>query len=130
VTPAAPLGALETQVMDEVWRHGGELRVRDVHAAFQLRLAYTTVMTTMDRLYKKGLLERRKEGRAFLYSARLNRQQFVLHAGAGLIRGLVESEGEPALSFLVDAVTDRDREMLDRLERLIREKKRQAAKTE
>lgn len=130
VTPAAPLGALEAQVMDEVWRHGGELRVRDVHAAFQLRLAYTTVMTTMDRLYKKGLLERRKEGRAFLYSARLNRQQFVLHAGAGLIRGLVESEGEPALSFLVDAVTDRDREMLDRLERLIREKKRQAAKTE
>jgi len=116
--------------MDEVWRHGGGLRVRDVHAAFQLRLAYTTVMTTMDRLYKKGLLERRKEGRAFLYSARLNRQQFVLHAGAGLIRGLVESEGEPALSFLVDAVTDRDREMLDRLERLIREKKRQAAKTE
>ena len=129
MTPAAPLGVLEAQVMDEVWRHGGELRVRDVHAVFQPRLAYTTVMTTMDRLYKKGLLERRKEGRAFLYSARLDRQQFVWNAGAGLIRGLLESEGEPALSFLVDAVTDRDREMLDRLERLIREKKRQAAKT-
>jgi predicted transcriptional regulator len=130
VNPPAALGALEAQVMDEVWRHGGELRVRDVHVAFQLRLAYTTVMTTMDRLYKKGLLERRKQGRAFLYSARLNRQQFVLNAGAGLIRGVLESEGEPALSFLVDAVTDRDREMLDRLERLIREKKRQAAKAE
>ena len=127
--PAA-LGALETQVMDEVWRHGGERSVRDVHAAFQARLAYTTVMTTMDRLYKKGLLDRRKEGRAFLYAARLNRQQFVLNAGAGLLRGLLESEGEPALSFLVDAVTDRDRELLDRLERLVREKKRQAAKAE
>jgi len=130
VTPAAALGALETQVMDQLWSHGGELRVRDVHAAFQARLAYTTVMTTMDRLYKKGLLERRREGRAFLYKARLTRQQFVLNAGAGLIRGLLESEGEPALSFLVDAVTDRDRDMLDRLERVVREKKRQAGKTE
>ena len=127
--PAAPLGALEAQVMDEVWRHGGELRVRDVHAALQRRLAYTTVMTTMDRLYKKALLERRKEGRAFLYSARINRRQLVMNAGVGLIRGLLEREGEPALSFLVDAVTDRDRGTLDRLERLIREKKRQAAKT-
>ena len=129
MTPAAVLGALETEVMDRLWSDGGELRVRDVHAAFQARLAYTTVMTTMDRLYKKGLLERRKEGRAFLYRARLTRQQFVLHAGAGLIRGLLESEGEPALAFLVDAVTDRDREMLDRLERVVREKKRQAGKT-
>jgi predicted transcriptional regulator len=130
VNPTAALGALETQVMDEVWRHGGELRVRDVHAAFQARLAYTTVMTTMDRLYKKGLLLRRKEGRAFLYSAQVNRQQFVLNTGAGLLRGLLESGGEPALSFLVDAVTDRDREMLDKLERLVREKKRQAARNE
>jgi predicted transcriptional regulator len=129
VNPTSPLGALETQVMDEVWSRGGELSVRDVHAAFQARLAYTTVMTTMDRLHKKGLLDRRKEGRAFLYAARVNRQQFVLNAGAGLLRGLLESEGEPALSFLVDVVTDRDRELLDRLERLIREKKRQAAKT-
>ena len=128
MTAAAALGALETQVMDEVWRHGGELRVRDVHAAFEARLAYTTVMTTMDRLYKKGLLERRKDGRAFVYSARLSRQQMVLSAGARLIRGLLQSEGEPALSFLVDAVTERDREMLDRLERLVREKRRQAEK--
>jgi predicted transcriptional regulator len=130
VNAPAALGALETQVMDAVWSRGGEVSVREIHAAFQARLAYTTVMTTMDRLYKKGLLDRRKEGRAFLYAARLNRRQFVLQAGAGLLRGLLESEGEPALSFLVDAVTDRDRDLLDRLERLIREKKRQAVKTE
>lgn len=122
----AALGALETQVMEAVWRRGAEVSVRDVHARFESRLAYTTVMTTMDRLFKKGLLDRRKEGRAFLYSARVTRRQLAFDAGAGLIRGLLESEGEPALSFLVDAVTDRDRELLDRLERLVREKKRQA----
>jgi predicted transcriptional regulator len=125
--PAAALGVLETEVMEAVWRRRGELRVRDVHADFQARRAYTTVMTTMDRLFKKGLLERRKEGRAFLYSARVTRRQLAFHAGAGLIRDLLESEGEPALSFLVDAVTDRDRDLLDRLERLVREKKRQAS---
>ena len=124
--PAAALGALETEVMEAIWRSGGEVRVRDVHARFQARLAYTTVMTTMDRLYKKGLLERRKEGRAFLYSARVTRRQRAFDAGAGLIRDLLATEGEPALSFLVDAVTDRDRELLDHLERLVREKKRQA----
>jgi predicted transcriptional regulator len=114
--------------MEAVWSQGGELRVRDVHARFQARLAYTTVMTTMDRLYKKGLLDRRKEGRAFFYSARLSRQQFAFDAGAGVIHGLLDREGEPALSFLVDAITQRDRELLDSLERLVREKKRKAAK--
>ena len=129
VKPSGPgpvLGALETEVMEAVWEEGGELSVRDVHARFEARLAYTTVMTTMDRLYKKGLLGRRKDGRAFLYAARLSRRQFALDAGAGVFLGLLDREGEPALSFLVDAVTERDRELLDALERLVRAKKRQA----
>jgi predicted transcriptional regulator len=124
VQPSA-LGVLETEVMDAVWQ-AGEARVRDVHERFQARLAYTTVMTTMDRLYKKGLLERRKEGRAFVYSARVTRRQLAFDAGAGVIRGLLETEGEPALSFLVDTVTERDRDLLESLERMVREKKRQA----
>lgn len=124
VPPAIALGALESEVMEAVWLLDDEVRVRDVHARLH-RLAYTTVMTTMDRLYKKGLLERRKDGRAFVYSARATRRQLAFDAGAGLLRGLVDSEGEPALSFLVDAVTDGDRALLDRLERLVREKKRQ-----
>jgi len=120
------LGALEREVMEAIWNRRGERSVRDVHAQFEARLAYTTVMTTMDRLYKKGFLERRKDGRAFLYSPRLTRRQLALEAGAGVIRGLIDSEGAPVLSFLVDAVTDRDRQLLDTLERLVREKKRQA----
>jgi predicted transcriptional regulator len=111
--------------MEAIWSQGGQVRVRDIHERFQA-LAYTTVMTTMDRLYKKGLLERRKEGRAFLYSARLTRQRFAFDAGAGVLHSLLDREGEPALSFLVDAITERDRELLDSLERLVREKKRQA----
>ena len=61
------LGKLERQVMEETWRLG-EVSVRDIHRVFEERIAYTTLMTTLDRLFKKKLLERRKDGRAFVYA--------------------------------------------------------------
>src|SRR6267143_3389724 len=61
------LGKLERQVLDEAWRRG-EVSVREMFVAFDEQVAYTTLMTTLDRLYKKKLLARRKDGRAFLYS--------------------------------------------------------------
>ena len=69
------IGKLEREVMEEVWRRG-ESSVRAVHEALGGRVAYTTVMTTLDRLYKKGLLDRRKEGRAFVYAARVSAEEF------------------------------------------------------
>ena len=60
---ALALGHLERQVLEETWRRG-ETSVRDIFTAFDQRIAYTTVMTTLDRLYKKHLLSRRKDGRA------------------------------------------------------------------
>ena len=64
-----PLGPLEITVMEILWTHG-ESNVRDVVDRLGRPLAYTTVMTTLDRLYKKGMLERRKADRAFFYSPR------------------------------------------------------------
>src|SRR3954467_13849633 len=66
------LGKLERQVMEETWRLG-EVSVRDVHRSFNEQIAYTTLMTTLDRLFKKKLLERRKDGRAFVYAAVVSR---------------------------------------------------------
>ena len=57
------LGKLERQVLEETWRRK-ETSVRDVFVAFDEKVAYTTLMTTLDRLYKKRLLSRRKDGRA------------------------------------------------------------------
>ena len=62
------LGSLERDVLERVWQRG-ESSVRDVCERLEPTVAYTTVMTTMDRLFKKGLLARRKSGRAFLYRA-------------------------------------------------------------
>ena len=121
------LGKLERQVLDETWRRG-ELSVRDVFVAFDEQIAYTTLMTTLDRLYKKKLLDRRKDGRAFLYSPALSREEFEHGIREDVIDGLLGhgAEGiEPVLACIVDTVSDRDRELLDELDRLIKEKRRE-----
>lgn len=121
------LGKLERGVMEEIWKRG-ESNVRDVHAAFGERAAYTTLMTTLDRLYKKGLLERRKEGRAFLYSPRVSREEFEQSMAQDMIDGLLGHKAEPVLACIVEAVGERDRSLLDELDRLIKEKRRQLQK--
>jgi predicted transcriptional regulator len=102
------LGTLERDVMTLAWERA-EISVREACERLGSSVAYTTVMTTMDRLFKKGLLDRRKVGRAFVYRARATRQQLE----------------NAVLSSLVDAVSERDRALLDELERLVREKRRE-----
>ena len=113
------LGALEREVMSLAWDQQ-ELSVRDVCAALGSTVAYTTVMTTMDRLYKKGLLSRRKAGRAFLYQAAATREEVDGAVTAELVQGLLRRDGSeplPILSSLVEALSGHDRKLLDELER-------------
>ena len=120
------LGALEREVMAVVWDHG-EVNVRDVCARLGSTVAYTTVMTTLDRLFKKRLLSRRKVGRAFVYQAAATREELEGAVASELVQSLLQRTGGeplPILSSLVDAVSDRDRALLDELERLVREKRR------
>ena len=100
--------------------------MRDIHHAFGERIAYTTLMTTLDRLYRKSLLDRRKYGRAFVYRAAVSRHEFEHEIREDMIDGLLDSGTEPVapvLACFVDAVSDRDRELLDELDRLVKEKK-------
>ena len=73
------LGKLERGVLDEAWRRG-QVTVRDIHNAFGERIAYTTLMTTLDRLYRKRLLDRKKDGRAFMYTAAVSRQELSMRS--------------------------------------------------
>jgi predicted transcriptional regulator len=120
------LGALERDVLAIAWRET-EVNVRTVCEQLGSPVAYTTVMTTMDRLFKKGLLARRKVGRAFVYRAAATRDEIEGAVATELVHSLLQRGGDeplPILSSLVDAVSDRDRALLDDLERLIREKRR------
>jgi predicted transcriptional regulator len=119
------LGRLERAVMDTLWA-GGNFSVRDVQSALGRPVAYTTVMTTLDRLYKKGLVHRRREGRAFVYTAALERHEIEATMTAGLLDGVLSSgpgAARPFLSNLVDAVGESDDALLDELERLVRDKR-------
>ena len=81
----------------------------------------------MDRLFKKRLLTRHKVGRAFVYRAVATREELEGAIAAELVQTLLQRDGSeplPILSSLVDAVSDRDRALLDELERLVREKRR------
>ena len=123
-TALGQLGALESEMMERIWR-SGETSVRDVHAEFA-QLAYTTVMTTMDRLYKKGMLQRRKVGKAFLYVAALTEQQYREQLTHHLF-GMVLQDGKNSgavLSNFVDAVGEADEKLLDNLDQLVQAKRR------
>jgi predicted transcriptional regulator len=104
----AGLGKLERRVMDIAWRSETPLSVHHVHAALGQVVAYTTVMTTLDRLYKKGLLSREQAGRAYMYTARLPRHRLAME----LVSNLVEEIGKE------------DAALLDELERFVEEKRR------
>jgi predicted transcriptional regulator len=105
--------------------------VRDLYLAFGETIAYTTLMTTLDRLFKKHLLNRRKDGRAFLYSPAMSREEFEHGIREDVIDGLLGNGAEgvrPVLACIVETVSEHDRELLDELERLVKQKKRELSR--
>jgi predicted transcriptional regulator len=125
------LGSLESALMDRMWR-SGEISVRELHIEFSPRLAYTTVMTTMDRLYKKGLLKRRKVGKAYIYVPALTEHEYqeqLTHHLLGMVLNEDKNSGA-VLSHFVDAVSDTDEQMLERLDQLVKAKRRALRRSE
>ena len=122
---AATLGPLELRVLDELWARGGACTIRDLIEAFA-GIAYTTLMTTADRLFRKGLLVRELDGRAFRYRPRWTREELDLHLASSAMSTWLADDPralKPLISLFVDEVSRRDASMLDELERLIRRKK-------
>lgn len=115
-------GPLEMRVLDVLWSRAGAACVRDLQPQFP-GVAYTTLMTTLDRLFRKGVLSRGKQGRAFFYRPQLSRGELnSLRAGSALATMLPgDASGmRPILSLFVDAVGERDLRLLDELETLVR----------
>ena len=119
------LGPLERRVLETAWKLQ-RANVRVVVDALNGEFAYTTIMTTLDRLYKKGYLDREMGGRAFVYSPRITQEEMQIGILGDVIAGLLDSATrsvEPVLASIVDSVGDKDRKLLDELERLVKEKK-------
>lgn len=114
-----PLGKLEQLVMEVLWEKGdGTVREVLSHRLVQGR-AYTTIMTTLSRLHRKGLLEREGEGNAYRYHPRCDRREHGREVALDMMRKLLHDEGDVVLSAFVDAATDEDQAHLKRLSELV-----------
>jgi predicted transcriptional regulator len=128
--PRANLGPLERQVLEVVWGLG-TATVREVVRDGKLWQTYPTIMTTMDRLFKKGLFNRAPEGRAFRYSPRYGPQELECIAAEESIRQLLRSQNALLhLSYLVEAAGTQDERLLDELEALVERQRAELKKGE
>jgi predicted transcriptional regulator len=117
------LHELESEVMEELWENG-EASVRSVMEALNRRAskdrAYTTYMTIMARLHKKGLLVRRREGKTDFYAPAYDRDDYMrLRAGAE-VEDLVAQFGDVALSHFAQQMASLDPARRRALQRLAR----------
>lgn len=121
------LGELETAVMEILWKESGH-SVTTVEDELRKRrnIAHTTVLTTLDRMFRKGYLSREKQGKAFVYSARYSREEFERGMAQEVLGALLDHYRAPALSAFIDLVGENE-QTLDELEIMIREKRRNGA---
>jgi predicted transcriptional regulator len=125
------LGPFEQQLLQTLWARGSAT-VRELLTEDTISQAYTTVMTTVDRLYKKGLLDRAAEGRAFRYTPRHTPEELQRVTALESIRQLLGSGEASALplSYLVEALSRHDAQLLDELQLLVERKRRELRQRE
>ena len=115
-------GPLEIRVLEALWARDAAACVRDLQPKFP-GVAYTTLMTTLDRLFRKGALSRVKSGRAFYYRPKSSQQEMISELAGSTFATLLPSDAafaRPILSMFVDTVGERDHALLEELEELVK----------
>ncbi|MBK9072483.1 MAG: BlaI/MecI/CopY family transcriptional regulator [Myxococcales bacterium] len=115
---------LEAAIMDIVWsKQLTAFAVLDVLTVLEKKrgIAYTTVMTTVGRLYEKGLLSRERDGKRYRYSPKLTREQFLEATARTVLNEAVGSH--QALAMLAEKVSEASAGELDELEALISQRR-------
>jgi len=112
-------------LLETLWARG-TATVRELVEDSREVLAYTTLMTTLDRLFKKNLLTRVADGRAFRYAPRFTREELHREVAGNVFRELLDASPESSLplSYLVEILTERDTQLLDDLQKLVETKRR------
>jgi predicted transcriptional regulator len=120
------LHELEAEIMDVVWaKRLSAFAVSEVVAVLEKRrnIAYTTVMTTLTRLHEKGLLERVRDGKRYLYSPKVSREEFLESTAREVLAGAVGEH--QVLALLAEKVSAASADELDELEQLIRQRRKE-----
>lgn len=114
-------GELEARIMEAVWSLD-QPTVHDICRHLGADCNYKTIMTVANRLVEKGLLDRRRQGRAFAYSSVFRRDAFLETVSRETVAGLMNDFGAPAFAGFVDAVGEIEPQQLKALRQLIDEK--------
>jgi len=123
----AVFGPLEIRVLQALWARRAPACVKDLQPEFP-GVAYTTLMTTLDRLFRKGTLSRAKSGRAFFYAPKRTHDQLMSDLAGSAFATMLPgdaSTSRPSRAMVVDAVGQCDKTLLDELEALVRARREQ-----
>lgn len=120
-----PADELEYAVLAELWRVGTS-SVRELHRSLGAPqgLVYTTIAKVVDRLREKGLIQRRRQGQAFLYRPRVAREEVDRARARNAVTRLLGSTPRAAVAALVEAVDSLEPGLLDELERAVDARRR------
>ncbi|MAE21527.1 MAG: TrmB family transcriptional regulator [Pseudomonas sp.] len=116
------LGELEKQVLNQLWSVG-EADAKQIHAALGEKrgCSLNTIQSTLDRLYKKKLLGRKKQGHAFVYSTRVDREDLIARLIRDITSDFISHDNDSLMAAFVSISVDLGDSELDRLETMIRE---------
>ena len=115
------LGPLETDIMQLVWREKFTT-VKKVHKALQEErdIAYTTVMTTMTRLAEKGVLNRRRDGLAYIYTPAITKRDFEAMMVRRVLDGLMDDYEEETITYILDYLSEHDPKRVEQFTKTLR----------
>ena len=110
------LGPLETEIMQIVWREKFTT-VKKVHQTLQnqRKIAYTTVMTTMTRLAEKGVLNRKRDGLAYVYAPAVTKRDFEAMMVRRVLDGLMDDYKEETITYLLDYLMENDPKRVEKI---------------
>lgn len=119
-------GPLEAKVMDVIWSRLKAVTIKEVNAKISedKPMSFNTIMTVMNRLVDKGILQKKLQGKSYVYSPVLTKEQFLEEQSKELSYDLVKEFGSRAVAHMIDAMEQVDPDLLDQLEKQIKQWKK------
>lgn len=118
-------GSLEAKIMELLWETN-ELSIKEVQQRLEKDkpVNFNTVMTVMNRLLEKGILDKRLQGRLSLFRPTQTKEDFIEHQSKKLTENLLDEFGGVVINHMIDALTGVDKSLLDKLENKIQQLKK------
>ncbi|WP_240122782.1 BlaI/MecI/CopY family transcriptional regulator [Pseudomonas aeruginosa] len=114
------LGDLEIAVLEDIWRFGpSDTKAVYVRIGKSRSISLNTVQSTLERLFRKAMLQREKISHAYEYSARVSRRELIQKLVESTVRRVAGPQPDALLSAFVDLAARADDDQLKRLEELI-----------